>query len=94
LKVQTNSQYVLNIDKGNQKNSGTNAITLGDIAIPASSLNYSIITRNNASPTSEPFIAQSNSAGELWLIVGTDSGFEGTTRVFYTKVDVLFSAYH
>src|SRR5688572_21238698 len=90
VKVESDSQYVLNIDKGNQSTSGTHAITLGDIAIPASSLNFAIITRNNASPTSTPFIAQSNNAGELWLIIGTDSGFEGTTTVYYTKVNVLF----
>jgi hypothetical protein len=84
-------QYVLNIDKGNQSESGSNATVLGDIATPLTVAEYTLITRNNASPSSQPLIAQSNSTGEIWLMIGTDSGFEGITTVYYTKVKVLFS---
>ena len=84
-------QYVLNIDKGNQSESGSNATVLGDIATPLTVAEYTLITRNNASPSSQPLIAQSNSNGDIWLMIGTDSGFEGTTTVYYTKVKVLFS---
>jgi len=84
-------KYVLNIDKGNQNTPGANAIVLGDITIPTTVPEYTLITRNNAAPSS-PFIAKSNSAGEIWLMIGTDSSFEGTTTLYYTKVNVLFSA--
>jgi hypothetical protein len=84
-------RYVLNIDKGNQGEAGSNATVLGDIATPLAVAEYTLITRNNASPSAEPLIAQSNSAGEIWLMIGTDSGFEGTTTVYYTKINVLFS---
>jgi hypothetical protein len=84
-------RYVLNIDKGNQSVEGTNAVVLGDIAIPSTVAEYTLITRNNASPSTKPFIAKSNSAGDIWLLIGTDSAFEGTTTVYYTKVKVLFS---
>jgi hypothetical protein len=84
-------QYVLNIDKGNQGDAGSNATVLGDIATPLTVAEYALITRNNASPSAEPLIAQSNSAGDIWLMIGTDSGFEGTTTVYYTKINVLFS---
>ena len=83
--------YVLNIDKGNQSAEGTNAVVLGDIAIPSTVAEYTLITRNNASPSAEPFIAKSNGNGDIWLMIGTDSGYEGTTTVYYTKVMVLFS---
>jgi hypothetical protein len=83
--------YVLNVDKGNQSTEGSNAIVLGNISIPSTTSGYQLITRNNASPSSQPFIAKSNSAGDIWLMIGTDSGFEGTTTVYYTKVNVLFS---
>ncbi|HEX6224051.1 MAG TPA: hypothetical protein VFZ52_06555 [Chryseolinea sp.] len=85
-------KYVLNIDKGNQSTPGANAIVLGNIAIPSTVAEYTIITRNNASPSSQPFIAKSNGSGDIWLLIGTDSGFEGTTTLYYTKVNVLFSA--
>jgi len=84
-------RYVLNIDKGNQSVGGSNAAVLGDISTPLTVAEYTLITRNNASSSAEPLIAQSNSAGELWLMIGTDSGFEGTTTVYYTKISVLFS---
>ena len=84
-------RYVLNIDKGNQSAAGSNATVLGDIATPLTVAEYTLITRNNASPSAQPLIAQSNSAGDIWLMIGTDSGFEGTTTVYYTNVKVLFS---
>ena len=84
-------QYVLNIDKGNQSAPGSNAIVLGDIAIPSTVAEYALITRNNSSPSAEPFIAKSNAGGDIWLLIGTDSGYEGTTTVYYTKIMVLFS---
>jgi len=92
IKVIYYNQFVLNIDKGLQNKSGSNAITLGDISIPSSAPDYVLITRSNASSSSgQPFIAHTNSDGELWLFIGTDSGFEGTTTVFYTKVNIVFS---
>lgn len=84
-------RYVLNVDKGNQSASGSNAIVLGNIAAPTTNGEYILINRSNATTTGQPLIAQSNSAGELWLFVGTDSGFEGITTVYYTKINVLFS---
>lgn len=92
-KIAQSDKYVLNIDKGNQSTSGDNATVLGDISVPSSSPEYVLISRSNASSEGhQPFIAQSNDAGEIWLVVGTDSGFEGVTTVYYTKVNVVFSA--
>ncbi len=90
-KMIEDDRYVLNVDKGNQSMPGSNAIVLGNIATASSSSNYTLISRSNASTSSQPFIAQSNSTGEIWLLVGTESGFEGVTTVYYTKVNVLFS---
>lgn len=93
VKIVQSNQYVLNVDKGNQGTSGSNSITLGDIAIQSSSSSpeYALISRSNGYSSGPPFIAQSNSSGELWLFVGTESGFEGTTTVYYTKVNIVFS---
>lgn len=85
-----NSQYVLNLDKGNQATPGETTVILGDIAVAYDTKDYALITRTNSGNRS-PFVAKSNSKGELWLLVGTDSGFEGVTRVYYTQVNVIFS---
>ena len=92
VKIIQSDRYVLNVDKGNQSTAGSNSVILGDIAIPSPAYEYALITRSNASRAGQPFIAQSNNNGEIWLMVGTDSGFEGTTTIYYTKVKVLFSA--
>ena len=91
-KVIEGNQFSLNIDKGNQSAQGENTIVLGDIAVNYDTKDFALITRNNAAVNNSPFVAKSNSKGELWLIVGTDSGFEGTTTVYYTKINVVFSA--
>lgn len=86
------NQYTLNIDKGNQAAHGESTVLLGNIAVDFDTKDYTLISRNNASMNNSPFIVKSNSRGEMWLIIGTDSGFEGTTTVYYTKVNVVFSA--
>ena len=91
-KVIEADQFALNVDKGNQSASGENVFVLGDIAVDYGTKEYALITRNNAAVYNTPFIAKSNSKGEIWLIIGTDSGFEGTTTIYYTKVNVVFSA--
>lgn len=82
--------YIMNIDKGNQSIPGADMTTLGEVIIPLNSTGYTIINRSNTMANSR-YKAQSNADGELWLIMGTDSGFPGTTRIYYTKVNVYFS---
>lgn len=89
-KVVNESDYILNIDKGQLLYGGQNMIVLGNIAAGINPSNYTLLTRTNANDL-VPFVATTNSAGELWLIVGTDSGFIGTTTIYYTKVSVALS---
>jgi hypothetical protein len=84
-------QYVMNIDKGDQGTAGADMITLGDVFQSGTGTNYSLITRTNTMANSR-YVARTNSNGELWLIVGTDATIGGTTKVFYTRVNVVFSA--
>jgi hypothetical protein len=87
--------YVMNIDKGNQSKSGKDMIVIGNIAVPANSTGFVIANRSNAPVTSNiystPVVASTNSSGELWLIVGTDSGYEGVTTIYYTKITAVLS---
>lgn len=81
--------YRLNIDKGNQAEGGENMVVIGHIGVAPTTNKYTLIVRNNGSANS--VYATTDDAGELWLIVGTDSGFEGQTTLYYTQVDVLFN---
>jgi hypothetical protein len=78
--------YRMNIDKGNQSEGGQDVLVLGTIAKPDDgTFDYVLIERDNAT---NPIYAWSGASGQLWLLVGTDSGFEGTTSIYYTKITV------
>ncbi|WP_237758047.1 hypothetical protein [Legionella oakridgensis] len=36
------------------------------------------------------YTVTTNNKGEIWLILGTDSGYESTTTIFYTNLSVTF----
>lgn len=81
--------YRMNIDKGNQDASGVDMITIGNVGTSVTPTQFTIITRTNNSDSS--FTATTDGAGEIWLVIGTDSGFEGSTALFYTQVEVSFN---
>lgn len=89
FKVLQEGSYVMNIDKGNQAESGSDMIVLGNIAVASTTSQFTSIVRNNTSNSG--FYATTDANGQLWLIVGTDSGFEGATTIYYTQIDVLFN---
>ncbi len=41
--------------------------------------------------THQGFEVTTGDDGGLWLIVGTDSGFEGETRLYYTTIEVTLT---
>lgn len=82
--------YRLNIDKGNQSAGGEDMIVIGHIGVAVTTpQKYALIVRNNN--TNSGIYATTNDRGELWLMVGTESGFEGETTLYYTQIDVLFN---
>ena len=82
----------LNIDHGSQSQGGEDMIVIGNIAHPQlspdSSDEYKIKSLNNAG---QVFTAVTNSNGSLWCIVGTDSGFEGLTTLYYSQIVITFT---
>jgi hypothetical protein len=46
---------------------------------------YTLVNRNNLS---EPMQLKTNDNGEMWLMIGTDSGFEGITTLYYKSIKV------
>jgi len=91
VKIVDVDYYRMNIDKGNDGESGTDMITIGDVGVSPFNGSYAIITRSSSS-VDTPITAHTNGNGELWLIVGTDSAFEGITALYYSRIDVVFSA--
>jgi len=83
--------YRMNIDKGNQSTSGANAINIGVFGHegPCGSDVYELKKVDN---TSNAFEVETDATGELWIMVGTDSGFESTTTIFYNSLTIRFDA--
>jgi hypothetical protein len=84
----------MNIDKGNQASEGEDMINLGTLANPNIDLDtftgeeYAIMTLDNQDRT---FTVTTDNGGSVWVIVGTDSGFEGPTSVYYDKIIITFN---
>lgn len=76
--------YRMNIDKGNQSQDGANMKLIGDFANGTDLFVYKLKVLS----TTNPINVTSNSNGELWVIVGTDSGFEATTTIYYNSIKV------
>ena len=80
-----NGFYAINLDKGNQSGSGEDMIAIGHVGVSDTTTVYTLIQRNSLS---EPVNVTTDEYGEFWIIVGTDSGFEGTTTLYYSKIKV------
>lgn len=76
--------YRLNIDKGNQAQGGEDMVVIGDFANGTDENVYTLKTLSNTTPIR----ATARSQGTLWILVGTDSGFEGRTTIYINKIEV------
>lgn len=77
-------EFRMNIDKGAQSNSGKDMITVGDMA-----------KDENKHPGEyefkefrAEFSVTANRLGQVYLIIGTDSGFESTTSYYLDNISV------
>ena len=83
----------LNIDKGNQATEGEDMINLGTIANPNIDLGtftgeeYALMNLNNQELS---FRVTSDADGSIWVLVGSDSGFEGATTLYYDAIEIRF----
>jgi len=77
----------MNVAKGRQNNDGEHAIRIGNVAKEESEEFevYELKTLDNAD---NPLEMTSDGEGNLWIFVGTDSGFEGRTTLYYTDITV------
>lgn len=90
----SDTQYSMNIDKGNQSLSGSDAIALGHLAneneCETGNHLYMAKSVNNQNTT---FSATSDNNGSLWIIFSTDSGYEANTTIYLIKAAVTATTY-
>ncbi len=78
---------VLNVDKGRQNEDGDNAVRIGDVA-KVTCEEFGVYEMKTLDNTDHPLHISSDADGNLWVFVGTDSGFEGTTTLYYHRIEV------
>lgn len=84
----------LSVDNGNQSQAGEAAAIAGDVAngipceeaLASEDAPYAMVERTAG------IEASTDDEGHLWLFVGTDSGFEGRTSIYYDRIELVFSA--
>jgi len=84
----SDGRYRMNIDKGNQTQGGRDMMVLGNFANGTDKNEYTLKTVVN--PVIFP--CRTNANGELWLVAGTDSGFEGITTIYYNRIEAILSS--
>ena len=82
----------MNIDKGNQASEGEDMINIGDIANPnltaENAGQFELMTVDSAG---REFEVTADETGAIWFIVGTDSGFEGLTTLYYDAISIILA---
>lgn len=86
--------YYLNLDKGNQAQSGTHAKIIGNIATSgADCYGEKFAEKTVQTTTLERVPVYSDAKGQTWLFVGTDSGHEGLTVLYYTSIEIALESF-
>lgn len=85
-----NGFYVMNIDKGNQSVGGSDAIVLGNFANSQDcESGNDAYEKKTLDSRHIPFTVMTNETGELWVLFGTDSGFEGATTIYFLEGRIM-----
>ena len=79
--------YRMTLDKGNQGTDGKDMVLIGNVANGSDKEEYSLITRSNEGT----FSVTADNKGEVWVIIGTDSGYESVTTLYYNKISITFN---
>jgi heat shock protein HslJ len=88
--VEDGSGYLrMNIDKGQQAQGGADMIVLGHIAYASdSAADGGEWQMKSLDSTEQPFSIITDDSGQVWFIIGTDSGFEGLTDVYFDAISI------
>jgi len=81
----------INLDKNNAAGPAQNASPVGDVANgqPCDLSMETFLTINRTH--THPHAIKTDADGVLWLIIGTDSGFEALTALFYQQIKVTLT---
>lgn len=79
--------FQLSVDKGSQSEGGQNAVVVGNTA-KIENEEFGVYELKILDNNEAPLVVKSDAKGALWVFVGSDSGFEGKTILYYTNIKV------
>lgn len=86
------ADYYLNIDAGHQSQGGSDAKVIGDIVIQGLECEGDIFDSKQLQLNQQQnFQITSSNDGEIWLLVGSDSGYEGVTTIYYESINATIT---
>jgi hypothetical protein len=86
--VDAGQYYRANFDHGSQLQGGRDAAPVGNLATSNTNCSVPRYELKEFDTGSTPLTLATTASGRVWLMVGVDSGFEGTTSVYITSVRV------
>jgi hypothetical protein len=92
LATEGGEHFQVDLDKGNQAVGGADMSVAGNVANnagPEECASHTFHAFSRVHEHATPVTA--TASGDLWLLVGTDSGFEGTTQLYYQRIDVTLT---
>ena len=81
----------LNLDKGNQSVGGADLKVVGDISNTLPSVTGPPAPYQAKTLTLSNFAVTTSNDGKVFAILGTDSGFEGVTTLFYDRISITLT---
>lgn len=90
----TETYNYLNIDLGQQTQRGFDAIAAGNVGIddfPSCDTEYDKYGVKTITSQSQTFQVRTDAHGEAWVILATDSGFEGFSNIYFTQAAISFT---
>ena len=79
--------YRFNLDKGNQASTGTDLKTIGNLVKSDESFDDSYSFKHFETSS----FVETDADGNTWIVIGSDSGFEGKTEIYLDNVTVTYS---
>lgn len=76
--------YEIEIIKDENDDKAQSTVDLGTVGIDGDEYVYKLINRQSE----EPLICKADENGKIWIIVGTWSGFEGITTLYYDELKI------
>lgn len=86
---QSQGNLRMNIDHGDQSNGGSDAIVIGNVAGSQTDCTDDVYELKTLDNEDTPFEVFTGGEGALWALFATDSGFEGTTSIYFTRMRIV-----